>query len=290
MSAPTTGPCSPWTTDEEVRGCCSGLSKDFELDGAIAFASSVLYRLSGRQWAGTCERTVRPCFGDNCGCGSDRYDRYTYGWQAMNFPPWDTPTWPALIDGQIYNIGCCGGLCELQTVTLPAPVGSISKVVIDGEILDPSAYRVVQHRRLARLDGVSWPCSQDYTRESGAYVDEDPPIPNDGSRDGTWQIEYAMSSEPDAAARFAASVFACEIAKGQCGADDCVLPQRLKEITRDGVSMAFADSLDFLESVKPPRVGITEVDIWLRSVNPFGLQRRSKVRRADAPNRWNQFT
>ena len=44
--------------------------------------------------------------------------------------------------------------------------------------------------------------------------------------------------------------------------------------------MAFADPLSFLDRGE---VGIYEVDLWLRSVNPHRLQRRASVMRADSP-------
>jgi len=278
---PTSGPCTPWTTDGEVRECCGGLTEDYDLTSAIEYSSSVLYRLSGRQWSGPCERTVRPCYADNCGCKYDAFERFTYGYDGR-YNPWSFPVGLRMLPGgQVFAVSCCNKGCNIPTVTLPAPVSAVTQVVIDGVILDPAAYKVVQYRYLARVDGETWPCWQDLTKESDS-----------GSLDAenTWQISYTQNKGPDSAARYAASVFACQIAKGQCGDDGCELPQRLQTIIRDGVSMTFADPLTFLQSTTPPQVGLYEVDLWLRSVNPSGLHRRSTVRRADKPPRWKEFT
>lgn len=297
MAAPTSGPCGPWITSADVLACCAGLADpphEVQLQNAIDFATGVLFRLSGRQYPGLCSRTVRPCFGDGCGCGNPGWLQWPQGgWSYWVWDQaaagWAFPSLPYRIDGEWWNMGsCCAGECALPSVLLPAPVASITEVVIDGEVLDPSAYAVEQHRRLVRLDGNDWPCTQDRRRSSGAYANDDPPSVNDGSRDGTWQITYSYGRVPDQSGLTAVSRFACEVAKFLCNADDCVLPQRLRTIVREGVSMDFADPLVFLD--EGGRVGIYEVDLWLNSVNPGKLARRSAVRRLDAPPQYRGFT
>ncbi len=237
---------------------------------------------------------VKNCFGDGCGCGSPGWLQWPQGgWSYWVWDQaaagWAFPSLPYRIDGEWWNLGsCCSGECALPSVLLPAPVGSVTEVVIDGEVLDPSAYAVEQHRRLVRLDGNDWPCTQDRRRQSGAYANDDPPSINDGSRDGTWQVTYSYGRVPDQSGLTAVSRFACEVAKFLCNADDCVLPQRLRTIVREGVSMDFADPLVFLD--EGGRVGIYEVDLWLNSVNPGKLARRSTVRRLDAPPQYRGFT
>lgn len=291
MAAPTDGPCGPWITPDDVLACCSGLAdppNQVQLQRAIDFATGILFRLSGRRYPGICERTVRPCFGDGCGCGGQAWLQWPQG--GWSFWIWDTtaqgwsfPSLPARIDGEWYNLGCCGGTCSLPSVELPAPADTPTEVVIDGVVLDPANYAVEQYRRLVRLDGQNWPCTQNRARESGPY-----PGVNDGSREGTWQITYPYGRIPDASGIVAVSRFACEMAKFLCNAADCVLPQRLKHIVREGVDMDFADPLLFLD--QDGRVGIYEVDLWIKSINPGGIPRRSTVRRLDAPPRYRGFT
>lgn len=96
--------------------------------------------------------------------------------------------------------------------------------------------------------------------------------------EGSWQIDYQFGPDVPADARFMASILACQIALNRCGGEGCILPQRLKEITRQGVAMAFADPLEFIDKGE---VGIYEIDLWLADVNPAKLQRRARVHRAD---------
>ena len=68
---PALGPCSAWTTYEDVADCCSVEfgSDPIVFEDAANAASQALYELSGRQFAGLCSRSVRPyCEGCGCGC------------------------------------------------------------------------------------------------------------------------------------------------------------------------------------------------------------------------------
>ena len=267
---PTTVPCEPWTTDEEVRECCTGLDEAFDLTDSITFASAVLFRLSGRQFPGECERTVWPCKGSNCGCCDALWSSGDDWWWAFhNYPSWPVPT----LDGVGFaNVGRCSEGCSLDCVKLPQTVNEITEVVIDGDILDPSAYKIEAYRRLCRVDGGSWPCTNDLTGEVGD--------------DGVWTITYSYGKPVPEDGRIAARIFACELAKARCGADNC-LPARIKEISRQGVDVAFADPLEFIDS---GQVGIYEVDMWLASVNPSKLKRRARVHRPDRGKSNTTFT
>jgi hypothetical protein len=269
MAAPPLDiPCEPFTTDAEVRECCVGLDIAFDLTDIIAFSSAVLYRLSGRQFPGECERTVWPCKGSGCGCcaGIDTGD---WWWSYHNYPSWPVPN--GLGTGFV-NVGHCDRTCRLDRVKLPATVNSIVDITIDGVTLAPTDYKIEAYRWVVRVDGGSWPCVNDLTGEPG-----DP---------GVWTITYNYGKPVPNDGRYAARIFACELAKARCGADNC-LPARLKEISRQGVDMSFADPLEFLEKGE---VGIYEVDLWLNSVNPSKLKRRSRIHRPDRPHTNTTFT
>lgn len=273
MAAPETGPCSPWVTDEQVRECCPSLDPDFDLTDSIAYASAILFRLSGRQFPGECERTLRPCFGSNCGCGNPTWmGTDEWFWADMAYP-----TMPARLNGEWFNFGCCDGTCSLPSVALPAPITSVEQVVIDGEILDPTAYSVQDFRKLVRVDGNGWPCTNDLAEPSDAV----------NGQPGTWEVTYTYGRPIPTDAVLPAAIFTCQVAKARCGSTDCVLPQRLKQVIRQGVMLAFVDPQDFLDKGK---VGIYEVDLWLGTVNPGGIQRRASVRRVDDPRKITRFT
>lgn len=64
----------PYVTPEEMMKCCKnaqGLEPDdYRILDAIDDASTVLYYLTGRQFSGTCQATVRPgCLSGMCSCG-----------------------------------------------------------------------------------------------------------------------------------------------------------------------------------------------------------------------------
>lgn len=400
MASPPSPPCSPWTTPEDVRACCGGLDPAYDLTDSIQFASEILWRLSGRQFSGVCERTLRPCQGDNCGCKTDM------AWGALAASGWHWAMWPypsspvrlgGGLSGWTNCWGCgegiggggfngsttCSGQCNLSCVTLPAPISEVYEVVLDGQLLDPSAYKVDAYRRVCRVDGGNWPCTNnmggvscvntntvasvsvdatggfwaldvDWHGHSASVVLEAteaavdvqaavdalvgpgsvvvaggpgdlgatspytfeflvetigsvPAVTaSDVSLSGggqsvaltldepgcladphTWHITYGFGKPPPEGGRIAANVLACQIALNRCGGDNCVLPQRLKQITREGVSMAFADPLDFLNRGE---VGLYEVDLWLNSVNPKRIMRRAAVFRADAHKPPTKFT
>jgi hypothetical protein len=271
-------PCSPWTTPEEVLLCCPDLDPGYDLTAVINFASALLFRLSGRQFPGECERTVWPCSGNNCGCGCGCGEDGCGGfagalgndwwWAWNNYPSYPVRT----AAGSWINCGPCGGKCCVPSVSLPATVNEIIEIVINGEVLPPDAYAIQAYRRVVRVDGGSWPCTNDLTGDVG-----DP---------GTWTISFNYGKPVPVDGRFAASKFACELAKNNCGGESC-LPQRLKEITRQGVEMAFADPLEFLEK---SQTGIYEVDMWLQSVNPSKLKRRARLHRPDRPGNITTYT
>lgn len=261
-------PCSPWTTDEEVRQCCTELDAGFDLTDSITFATALLFRLSGRQFPGECTRTIWPCRGDNCGCCAATFGG-SWWWMFNNYPAWPVPNGSG--NGFI-NVGRCNQQCRLERVKLPGTINQIDEVWVDGVLLPPTAYKIEAYRWLVRIDGENWPCHNDLTGEPG-----DP---------GVWTITYSYGKPVPADGRIAARMFACELAKARCGADNC-LPQRLKTISRQGVEMAFADPLEFIDKGE---VGIYEVDMWLNSVNPSKLKRRSRVHRPDRPRNKTTFT
>ena len=283
MAEPGIGPCGPWITEEDVLSCCGGLNNGVDLTGPIQFATNILFRLSGKQFPGLCSRTVRPCAGDNQGCGIGGGSGPFWNVWPVNVL-WQFPQWPYRDNGQWFNtgLGGCADRCYLPMVVLPAPITEIEQIVVDGVVVPNSSFEIVQFEKIARTDGSGWPCSNNLKVDSSPYTGA-----NDGSKKGTWQITYKYGRSPGPDGVVAASILACQIAKNLCGAADCVLPQRIKQITRESVTMGFMDPLDFLAR---GLVGIYEVDLWLGSVNPQGSIRRPSIRRADERTRFREFT
>jgi len=189
-------------------------------------------------------------------------------WLFNPYPSYPVPT----ANGDWINVGTCNDRCSLERVKLPATVNNIIEVTADGAIVPPTSYRIEAYRWLVRTDGEHWPCSSNLVGDPG-----DP---------GVFTVEYEYGKPVPIDGQIAAAAFACELAKSRCGRDNC-LPARLKHIDRQGVSLDFADPLDFLDNGK---TGIYLVDLWLASVNPSKLKRRARVHRPDRPGKRVTYT
>jgi hypothetical protein len=196
------GPCQAWTTVEDVLNCCGAdlATDDDVITTAVLAASEVLYSLSGYQYPGVCEATVRPV-GKACGC-----------W-VLNEPL------------------CRSGCSPLSKVRLAGyPVVEITEVKIDGEVLDPSEYTLYDHRYLVRMEDADgrkqqWPGCQDLDRAEG---------------DGTFFISYTYGVDPPVIAGLAARELACSIAQAcpdANGQADCELPSGTVRVTRQGITI-----------------------------------------------------
>lgn len=222
------------------------------------------------QWTGglygACPVTVRPCregLGYS-GMGLDFKKAAT----GRGPSPWE----PVLVGGRWYNIGCggCGGRCACvdgsRALSLPWPVSAVSRVVIDGEVLDPSAYKVQEQRLLVRTDGGVWPLGQDL------LAADDAP--------GAFAVTYDHGLPVPTGGRVAAGVLAMEFAKALCNDNTCQLPKRVQTVTRQGVTVAM---LDGFEDLNAGRVGIWLVDSWVASVTQ--PRKASRVYSPDIPRR-----
>lgn len=265
MPCPGVGPCAAWELDMACLDASGGLDgpclaggvqvTGAQISGSETAASQIMWALTGRQF-GTCTVTVRPC---SKSCFSRSYN-------PANLGPW-----PTLISGQWYNIGCdCGyasecGCSELQQVSLPSPVCSVSEVRIDGLVLDPSAYRVDDFSKLIREDGGTWPVCQNMNLPAGV--------------EGTWSVTLTYGREVPQLVLDAASEIACEFLKSKAG-QPCKLPQRLQTLSRQGVTQVFTDPQEFFGT---GRTGFYLADLAIETFNPKRNARRPGVYSPDKP-------
>jgi hypothetical protein len=232
-------------------------------------AKALLYGRSGRQF-GCCEVTLRPC-NSGCGCGSAElgtYGSYYYGnghgamWGPLQ-----------LASGQWINTYCpCAGdscgCCSMEELRLPGPVQDVNEVLIDGNVLAPTAYVVNNHKYVARIDGSAWPTCQDLNAPS-----TDP---------NTFQITYTRGIPLDAFGLAAYKELSCEFLKAMVNADGCRLPQNLQTVSRQGVTLRVSEDV-----AKGEIIGIPLVEQWLTMVNPYKAARRAAVFSPDRPRiRW----
>jgi hypothetical protein len=254
------GPCELWPA---VWQC--------ELDGAsipitgaaLQAASEILWALSGRRF-GLCTTTVRPC---RRGCSEGFWGGgyWPEGIAGVTYPT------PVKIGAQWLNLVCgyCTSGCscaQVEEAVLPAPVYDILQVKVDGVVLEPGVdYRLDEHRLLVRLGGESWPLCNDLR-----YADTEV---------GTWSVTARFGEAVPVLGTIAAGELACEFVKALRG-DDCLLPDQVTSLVRQGVSINYADTAQLLEG---GRLGLRFADMFLSSVNPSGLRHRSQVYDVDGP-------
>lgn len=251
MTGPQAGVCSSWIGVGDRCLPCTDEISDEEFERWMLPASNVAYNLSGRQFPGACEvDPIRPCARR---IGRRGMDSTPPGWH----PSWGT-------------CGCggpcgCAGNREIELGYYP--IVEILEVKINGEVLDPSEYRVDNWRTLIRLrdaDGRNpgWPTWQELD------LDDDQP--------DTWSVTLTWGREPPPEGVRAAAVLACELAMA-CNpetAGECRLPKNVTSVTREGVTMVLSPS-DFLD--KDGKTGLWELDLFIRSVNPNRSQQNASV-------------
>jgi hypothetical protein len=252
------GPCSLWTTVANVRDCCSvaastGISDDTILT-YIDHASDLLYTLSGRQFAGSCQETVRPCAKNVCGNPG-----FFSGWGA------GISQIPYVSDPSAYPPPECG--CgRMRKVDLGFwPILAVNEVKINGVVIDPDTYRVDENRYLVSLAGPApdyeqdgWPRCQ--------YLDRP------DTEDGTWSVNVTYGIEPPPAGVAAATTLACELLKA-CYGGECNLPGRVTSVNRQGISMTMIDP----SAIKNGQIGLYDVDLFIQTYNPKNTRSRTLV-------------
>ena len=88
------------------------------------------------------------------------------------------------------------------------------------------------------------------------------------------EVTYTFGTTPPVLGKMAARRIAQEFIKLWEGDETCALPDRVTSVSRQGVSYTILDSQDFIQEM---RLGIYEIDLFLKAVNPNKAQRRSKV-------------
>lgn len=248
------GPCAGWVPDHSV--CSDWTSFDADTQAyADAVAIQVIWAATGREF-GLCDVTVRPCRPR----ADPLYQTFpvSYFWGLAGVGAEVAPNmagWSGVLDA----CGCgalCG--CDIDDIHLPGPVASVTTVKVDGDVIDPSGYRL-DGERLVRLGGQSWPASQDF-----ALAD---------TEEGTWSVTYQRGVAVPTLLQLAAGDYACEVAQARAGGA-CKLPARVQSFSRQGVDVQMVDTTDYLSK---GLTGVATVDQIIQSFNPYGLKARPRV-------------
>lgn len=242
---PSYGPCQDWTDLASVRGCdCDeSVVEDAMITDAIPAVSELLFTLSGKQFSGECARTVRPV---GCCVCSGWWQSYGtlpyYGGRALPFQ-YDTPS-------SVVHLGY-------------EPLRSITEVRVNDVVMPSDKYRIDDWRWLVlETQNESWPCCSRLT-------------PAAGSTD-TWSVGITYGMPLPQMATRAAAKLVCEFAKActPAAAGECKLPKRVQSIVRQGFSAVLLDPFDMLDNGK---LGVYEVDAFIKAYNPEGLMEDATV-------------
>lgn len=280
------GPCQPWTSSQSVWECCGspmttiGEGSDEEecpvdMTQFALEASQVLYELSGRQFSGNCEKTVRPC--GQVGCGFQTLSRGYIVWSPYAANWWWDPYWsPYWNDGWWWNGSNACGCKPLDWIKLSGyPVREITEVKIDGAVVDPTTYRLDERRRLVRVPDpldpdtwLRWPACQHLG------------LPD--TMEGTFSVTYRYGQDPPPLGVHAAAQLGCELYKA-CSGQACALPTGTSRVNRQGVTI---ERLAFTQWAFTPAsrargartpgwsTGLPLVDAFLNTYNTYGIKRR----------------
>ena len=240
-----------WTNVEDLGSAYA--DSDYAYD-AVKTASYLLWGMSGRKYSGTTTVTERYV---------SIFDPYLRaGASILTYSP-------ILVDGDVQNLRLGGSGLYGDDDYLGDGTSSNTrirlrgrKVVkihtvrdIDGNIIDPSQYYLVEHSTLLATPGATWTPSN-------------------------VEVTYTYGTPPPTAGKNAARMLAIELVKLYEGDDTCALPQRVTSISRQGISYTVLDNQDFIDDL---RTGLYAVDLFLKTSNPDKARARARVFSPDVP-------
>ena len=236
-----------WITPEELGVYAES---EFAYEAAKA-ASNLLWSMSGRKYSGVTTVT----------------ERYVCATLSYRYGPSVRNNKAELVLGDVYNIPytdmdsytavTTDGLSPQSRIRLRGrPITKIHTIRNrNGAVIDPTSYYLVDHSTIQATAGSRWtPCDI--------------------------EITYTYGIEPPTMGKMAARTLAMEFCKLWNGDDDCILPQRVTSVSRQGVSYTILDSQDFIAEL---RTGLYAVDLFLKSVNPDSARAKARVFTPDVP-------
>lgn len=246
-----------WATLEDLPVAVAELHSATEWFQILATATDVLWASSGRRWRGeqppvtVALRAAPPRPGEagwpyhrswgQCSC----YGGVGYSGGGALIPTWVTSDRDR------------GGHHDPAAIRLPHPdVTAVTSVTVDGL---PFVTWRLDGAWLSRTDGNGWPMCGDRASATYSYGRTPPAGGVAACVALASELGRALSSDPD---------------------QPCALPQRVQQITRQGITFSDVDDLAFLDK---GLTGLLPVDLWLRSVNPYGRAQAGQVWSPDIP-------
>lgn len=243
-----------WCQSADVTGrdvSLSGVNPAL-LSNACRQASDLLYGVSGRQFPGKAQITVRPVGRPQ---SMTIRDWSAYLQTLSGFT--NAISWAA--GGGWFGSGDADYSSPNQIDLGVYPVRSVDLVKLDGMVIPPTEYRIDDYRYLVRVRPNA---SYQPTDRSGWPTYQDMLLPD--TEPGTFSVQFTFGADPPAGGVAAATTLAVEFARMYSGQPNR-LPARVQSITRQGVSMSVVDPMQYLDE---GLTGVYDVDLWIRSVNP----------------------
>lgn len=269
-SGPQFGPWTAWCDPQDVIEICPGAvgSETGVLEDFCTAASQVLFENSGRQFWGLSQPVkVRPPNADGCGCWPWNETWHSWGQTQVGWWSWDSGLGRWGCGGQWYG---CQPLSRVKLGGYPAR--EITQVKVNGDVVDPTLYRLDENRWLVHMRDTASPDAQLFW-PSCQILD----LPD--TEQGTFSVTYRWGQDPPQQGKDAARALACELFKATpLGGGDCQLPPTARRATRQGVSVelvAFAQLWDGAR--RTWMTGVPAVDLFLNTYNPARLRRRPSV-------------
>lgn len=239
-----------WVTAEELGPWSDS---DYAYD-ACKTASYLLWAMSGRKFSGITTVTERYV---------SQFDPYlrTAG-SAFRY-------WPTLIAGSVTNVPVGGNDRIYGNDFLGDGTSSRSRLRLRGR-------KVVKIHALRDINGNIIDPKYYYLADHGTIYG----VPNTNWNPANVEVTYTYGTPPPAMGRAAARLFAIELVKYYEGDETCALPQRVTNVSRQGVSYTILDQQDFIQE---GRTGLYIVDLFLKTSNPDRAKARARVFTPDTP-------
>lgn len=169
---------------------------------------------------------------------------------------------PAVMNGNMYNVfGKTGVIFENNNRRLRlrhSPVLKIYSITQNGSVLPSASYQIRNNAYITKADLSPWILQTN----SDLCVD------------------YNFGSKPPLAGKYAAIRLTNEFLLAIQDPDSCALPERVRSISRQGISIDMLDPQDFITEGK---TGIYEIDMFIRAANPSQSKKRPKIYSPDRP-------
>ena len=256
VDVPRTGPSSPWITAADVLAWPfpDNIAPTEMLAGQmVTVASELLYMLSGRRFTGVASATDRPVSHP-----TDLDTRFGHGGVPSGYlsSGMASSAWGQSPGGAVSGYG---GAKPPSVFLSGYPVIEVTLVKIDGIAIPSNEWYLQDRKQLVRCRPSAgatptarygWPQSQ--------RLD----LPD--TEMGTFSVAYNFGVPPPKSGVLAATALAAQLVLDSLGQENS-LPQRITSITRQGVSAAAVDVMDFFSK---GLTGIYQIDLFIEAINP----------------------